>query len=131
MALSVGTYVCTYIRIHVLSITWSCLEGFSHSLAEVITIMRQCVAAKNQVPRSKVKVSLKGQRSHLRLNLRIFVWCINFFLRQRLQTGCYKCCLSAAHDRCTVPLQAAGDRANPQRWVNFGLCIHLSLRKST
>ena len=74
-ALSVGTYVhvCTYVRIHVRSITLSCLEGFSYNLAEVITIMRQCVACKRQDPRSKVKVTLKGQRS-----------LINFFLHQNL-----------------------------------------------
>ena len=72
------------VQICVRSITLSCLEGSSHNLAEVITIMRWCVVRKNQVPRSKVKVTFIGQRSHVRLNLRICVRCINFFLHQRL-----------------------------------------------
>ena len=61
LALSVGTYIRTYVSTPVRSVTLSCLEGFLHNLAEVITIMRQYVARKNQVLRSKVKVTLKGQ----------------------------------------------------------------------
>ena len=54
-----------YVRICFRSISLSCLKGFSNNLAEVITIMRRCVARKNQVPRSKVKATLKGQRTHI------------------------------------------------------------------
>ena len=60
-------YVRTYVQIGVWSIILSCIEGYSHNLAEVITIMRRCYLRNNQVPRSKVKVTLKGQKSHVRL----------------------------------------------------------------
>ena len=48
--------VCTF-QIHVEPITSSCMMGFENYLAEMIIMTRQCVACKNYVAMSKVKVT--------------------------------------------------------------------------
>ena len=49
--------VCAF-QIHVRPITSSCIVGFENYFAEMIIVTRQCVACKNHVPRSKVKVTV-------------------------------------------------------------------------
>jgi len=51
------------------SISSTCMKGFWWNLAQLFTIMRRSVMRKNQVPRSKVKVTLRGQRSNSRMTL--------------------------------------------------------------
>ena len=47
--------ICAF-QIHVRPITSSCIVGFENYFAESISVTRRCVACKNPVPRSKVKV---------------------------------------------------------------------------
>ena len=58
----VGYFFC------VRSITLSFLDGFLNYLAEMFTIMRQCVICKAQIHSCKVKVTLRGQRSKIGYN---------------------------------------------------------------
>ena len=44
-------------QIQVRPITSSCIVGFENYLAEMIILTRRCVAYKNHVPRSKIKVT--------------------------------------------------------------------------
>ena len=48
--------VCAF-QIHVRPITSSCIVGFKNYFAEMIIVIRRCVACKNHVPRSKVNVT--------------------------------------------------------------------------
>ena len=49
--------VCAF-KIHVRPITSSCIVGSENYLAEMIILIRCCVACKNHVPRLKIKVKV-------------------------------------------------------------------------
>ena len=61
LSLFVCVYVCVCVWNRVWPKTWSCMVGFDDNLAQnLITIMtRQCVSIKNDVTRSKGKVTVR------------------------------------------------------------------------
>ena len=50
--------VCVCVPESCLTHILSCIVGFENNLAQMIIMTRQCVACKNQVDRSKVKVTV-------------------------------------------------------------------------
>ena len=44
------------------SVNLSIIKGFWNNLPQTFTMIRQCVMRKTQIPTSKVKVTLRGQR---------------------------------------------------------------------
>ena len=58
--LSLCVYVCVCVCLfqnRVRAITWLYMMGFENNMAQMIIMIRRCVANKNQVARSKVKVT--------------------------------------------------------------------------
>ena len=54
---TLSVYVCVF-QIRARLITSLCMVGFKYHLAQMIIMARQCVARKNHVARSKVKVTV-------------------------------------------------------------------------
>ena len=73
-------YVRQSVRIfRVRSVTLSFFGGFQNYVAEMFATIRQCVARKIHVGSSKVKVTLRGQRSKKGSNFRVRSVTLSFF----------------------------------------------------
>ena len=78
---SVRPSVCLSVRPHfrVRSVTLSFFDGFRNYLAEMFATILRRVARKIQVRSSKVKVTLRGQRSEKGSNFRVRSVTLSFF----------------------------------------------------